>query len=92
MTTTTIPTNDAEIFAEVLSGGSDLAPEIAQWLLTVKFNSRQQARMQELASLANERALTVHEQAEVDRYRRIGTMLSTLHSLARKALQAAKSA
>jgi hypothetical protein len=81
-------TTDAEIFTEVLTAGaSSVNPELARWLLTLRFTPRQQARMQQLAESGNERELTPQEHSEVERFRRIGTMLSTLHSQARLTLQ-----
>jgi hypothetical protein len=88
MTTTTLPTTEAEIFAEIMSGrDSQFTPEIARLVLTWRFTPRQQQRMQQLAELGNERELNAAERAEAERFRRIGTLLTTLHSKARLVLQ-----
>lgn len=70
-----------------------LAPEVAQWLLSIKFSDDQQARMLDLADRGNQGTLSDAEKDEIHRYARVGEVLTFLHSKARLSLrQSARSA
>ena len=79
---------EADVLAEVLSAGqSTMSTELAQWLLTLHFTEVQQHRVQILADKGNEGTLTEAERLEVEKYRRVGNILSLLQSKARLALK-----
>jgi hypothetical protein len=86
---TLVPVTDADILLEIVAQHeSRLSPEAARQILTWKFTPRQRARMEELADRGNGGELSAEERQEMDRFARISTMLSTMHSKARLALQA----
>ena len=83
-----LPVTDADILLEVIAQHeSRLSPESARQILALRFTPRQRARMEELADRANAGELSADEKQEMDRFARIGTLLSTIHSKARLALQ-----
>ncbi|MEX2177038.1 MAG: hypothetical protein WD872_21930 [Pirellulaceae bacterium] len=85
--------SDAEILAEVFAtGDSAMFPELARWILSLHFTQVQQARVQNLAELGNERTLSPAECAEVEKFRRVGNLLTLLRSKARLALRRSKPA
>jgi hypothetical protein len=70
-----------------------LPPDIAQWLLSIKFSDEQRSRMLVLADRGNQGTLTSEERDEMQRYARVGDALTFLHSKARLSLrQSARSA
>jgi hypothetical protein len=80
-------TLDADILLEALTRGEEVNPEMARWLLDLRFTERQKSRMLELADRNNEGTLLPAEREEMFRYAHIGTTLSILHSKARLALR-----
>lgn len=67
----------------------DFSPEVARELLSLRLDDADQARMRELSLKAQEGALTVSEQDEVEAYRRVGYWLGVLWSRARLSLKCA---
>ena len=64
-----------------------IAPEAAEYLLSIDFSEADHARMQELMDKSDEGALIPDEKAELDGYVNIANVLSVMHSQARVALK-----
>ena len=65
----------------------DLSPDAAKYLLSIRFEERDIARMNELSELARQGALDTQEEAELDSYIHVSNLLGTMQSRARRALQ-----
>ena len=59
-------------------------PDVARYLLTLRFPASDLKRMNHLAEKARAGSLTLEEQIELDDYERVGTVLSLLKSKARR--------
>jgi hypothetical protein len=64
-----------------------LSPELAEYLLSIRFGQRDQDRLQQLADRSNAGALTDEERAEYDSYLHVGNLLAVMQSKARVALR-----
>jgi hypothetical protein len=64
-----------------------IAPEAADYLLSIDFSEADHARMQELMDKSNEDSLEADDKAELDGYVSIANVLSVMHSQARLALK-----
>ncbi len=64
-----------------------LAPEVAEYLLSLDFDESDRVRMMELASRSEAGELTAEEKAELDSYLHIGNLLTVMQSKARVALR-----
>jgi hypothetical protein len=85
---TELPYHEAAILARI--AGPDepaLSAATARGFLTLGFSPADQDRMHELAAKAREGNLMSDEQAEVEAYSRIGSLLGILKSKARRALK-----
>ncbi|HXB66834.1 MAG TPA: hypothetical protein VNY05_01215 [Candidatus Acidoferrales bacterium] len=65
----------------------DLAPEAAEYLLSIGFDEGDRRRMQQLAHRSESGILTVDEQAEFDIYLPVGNRLALMQSTARVVLR-----
>jgi|RhiMetdeSRZDD1v2_1073273.scaffolds.fasta_scaffold2953465_2 hypothetical protein len=84
-------TSEAAIFGRLLTNSEgEMAPGLARYILTLGFNSEDQARMTDLAARNQDGALSLEEQDELRSYVRAGHLLALLHSKARKALKKRK--
>lgn len=63
-----------------------LSPEKAEAIVSLDFSPNDQARMCELMERNNQGTLTDSERAEMEGFRRVGTLLGILQSRARLAL------
>jgi hypothetical protein len=63
-----------------------LSPEKAEAIVSLGFSPEDQERMRELMERNNLGALTDSERAEMEGFRRVGTLLGVLQSRARLAL------
>jgi hypothetical protein len=80
--------SELEILSDVLDlDHPTFGPDLARWLLGLKFKEWQRARMMELADKGNRGELSVAEQAELDRYRRAGMLINLLQARAHLSLQ-----
>jgi hypothetical protein len=88
MPPTEIPYHEAAILTR-LAGPDEAALSVAaaKGILTLVFNPDDKDRMHALAAKAREGTLTFDEQAEVEAYSRIGSLLGILKSKARRALK-----
>jgi hypothetical protein len=66
-----------------------LSPEAAQGILSLRFDDAETRRMNQLAEKAREGTLSPDEQALLDGYERIGSLIGLLHSKARQSLKKA---
>jgi hypothetical protein len=63
-----------------------LSPEKAEAIASLAFSAQDQERMRELMDRNNQGTLTESERAEMEGFRRVGTLLGILQSRARLAL------
>jgi hypothetical protein len=79
---------EAAILARLIQVGEHgLSPSAAEYLLTIRFEERDVARMNELSVLAQEGKLTSTGQAELDSYIHVSNLIATIQSKARLALR-----
>jgi hypothetical protein len=79
---------DAEIFSEVLEGGTGhFDPDVARAVLRLSFSDGQKQRMVELADRHNRGELDAREIGELAAYRRVGNLLALLQGKARLTLR-----
>jgi hypothetical protein len=85
---TEFESNEAAILSRL--GGPD-APTLpaaeAEAMLTLSFSQSDQDRMRTLAARARAGALTQAEEAEVEAYSRVNSLLGVLKSIARRSLR-----
>jgi hypothetical protein len=87
--TTTTRTGETEvtILARVFENErGQLSPELARSILDVGFSGRDKARMHDLAVRNQDDALSPTEREELFAFAKAGTLLSILHSKARRTL------
>ncbi len=83
----TNPNTEAAILARLIQIEQDeLPPGAAEYLLSIRFDDRDTARMNELSELARQGKLTGQEQAELDSYIHVGNLLAVMQSKGRRAL------
>jgi hypothetical protein len=82
------PNTEAAILARMIQlGQHELSPSAAEYLLSIRFDEHDMARMNELSELAQEGKLTGAEQNELDSYIHVSSLIATIQSKARLALQ-----
>ncbi len=85
---TTSANTEAAILARLIQiEEQELSHGAAEYLLSIRFNDRDTARMNELSELARDGKLTQEDQAELDSYIHVGNLLAVMQSKARRALQ-----
>jgi hypothetical protein len=88
MARTELPNDEAAILGRlIVPDEPSLSPGAAKVILALGFDSADRDRMRQLAAKARAGTLTSREQAEVEAYSRVGSLLGVLHSKARRALQ-----
>jgi hypothetical protein len=88
MQRTELPYYEAAILGRlVVPDAPSLSPAAAEGLLALGFDQADKDRMHALAAKARAGALTREEQAEVEAYSRVGSLIGILHSQARRALK-----
>jgi hypothetical protein len=65
----------------------DFSRDVAEYLLSIRFDQQDVSRMNELSERAQEGKLSGDEQAELDSYIDVGNLLAALQSKARLVLQ-----
>jgi len=79
---------EVEILSQVVQpNNGDLPPEMASFLLGLKFDDQSIQHMSDLALRHNQGLLTPPEIQEMEHYRRVGNFLNLLHAKARLSLQ-----
>jgi len=82
--------NEETIWGRLLEATTaSLTPEAARSFLELDFTEDDRARMHQLAEKAQHGTLTAAEQAEIEEYGKVGSILGVLHSKARVALRKA---
>jgi hypothetical protein len=85
---TATPNTEAAILARLIQmDQGELSRGAAEYLLSIRFDDRDTARMNELSELARQGQLTSEEQSELDSYIHVGNLIATMQSKARRALQ-----
>jgi hypothetical protein len=85
---TELPYHDAATLTRIAGPGEPaLSAATSKGILTLTFSRADKDRMHTLAAKAREGTLTSDEQAEVEAYSRIGSLLGILKSKARRALK-----
>ena len=81
------PNTEAAILARLIEIGQEELPRgAAEYLLSIRFDDRDTARMNELSEMARQGKLTGEEQAELDSYIHVGNLLAVMQSRGRRAL------
>jgi hypothetical protein len=81
-------TSEAAIFGRVWdTGNGALSPELARYILALRFPETDLARMHELAASNREGRLAAAERDELDSYIKVGDLLAILQSKARQRLK-----
>jgi hypothetical protein len=92
MQRTELPRHEAAILGRlVVPEGLRLSPAVAEGILALEFGQADKERMHQLAAKARAGTLTPQEQAEVEAYSRIGSLLGILQSKVRRALKGRRS-
>ncbi len=87
MSTAFDASSEAAILGRVIRPEEDdLAPEAARSILRLGFLPQDLERMDELAAMARDGALTEADRAEVERYEHVGHLLALLKSKARRSI------
>lgn len=87
-TQTATPNTEAAILARLIQlGQEELSRGAAEYLLSIRFDDRDAARINELSDLARQGQLTSEQQAELDSYIHVSNLIATMQSKARRALQ-----
>lgn len=80
--------SDALLLLDLLApDDAVLPPDVAHWLLSIKFSDEQRSRMLDLADRGNLGTLASQEREEMQCYSRVGDVLSILHIKARLSLR-----
>jgi hypothetical protein len=81
------PNTEAAILARLIQiGQEELSRGAAEYLLSIRFDDHDTARMNELSELARQGELTSEDQAELDSYLHVGNLLAVMQSKGRRAL------
>jgi hypothetical protein len=86
-TATLAPKTEAEVWLRILHPDDDLSPRVASAILGLSFQKDDLTRMHELSAKARAGTLTPGEDAEMDIFERVGSILSTLKSKARQVIK-----
>ena len=87
MTTTLSSRSEAAIWERIISPKGPMTPETATHIVRLSMPADDEARMHDLAEKNRRDALTPEEEAELDNYCRVGTLLGILKSRARQILR-----
>lgn len=81
------PKTEAEVWLRILHPDEELTPSVARAILKLSFPKSDVSRMRELSAKARAGTLTPEEDAEMDGFERVASILSTLKSKARETLK-----
>ncbi len=81
------PNTEAEVWLRILHPDQAFSPRVARVILGLSFAKNDVARMRELSAKARAGTLTPDEDAEMNDFERVGSILSTLKSKARQVLK-----
>jgi hypothetical protein len=78
---------EADILARLIRPENrDLTPEVAHWILQLRFPNSDMDRMNELAAKARTDSLSSEEEEQLHGYLTVGAMIDLMHSKARLSL------
>lgn len=84
----TTPQTEAAILARLIERPqSDLSPPVAEYLLSIRFDDSDIARMDELSEFARQGTLNADQQAELDSYIHATNLIAVMQSRARRVLR-----
>ena len=78
---------EAEVWMHILHPDEELPPRVARAILGLAFPKNDISRMHELSAKARAGMLTPEEDAQMDNFERVGSILSILKSKARQVLK-----
>ncbi|MBI3462772.1 MAG: hypothetical protein HY000_06890 [Planctomycetes bacterium] len=81
-----------EVWLRILHPDEQMSPRVARAILGLNFSKNDVTRMRELSAKARAGTLTPEEDAEMDNFERVGSMLSILKSKARQVLKRSRGA
>jgi hypothetical protein len=81
------PITEAEVWMRILHPDEELSPRAARAIIGLSFPKSDISRMHQLSAKARDGTLTPEEDAEMDNFERVGSILSTLKSKARQVLK-----
>ncbi len=81
------PSAEVEVWLHILHPDEDLSPRLARAILKLSFRKDDLSRMHELSAKARAGTLTTEEDAQMDDFERVGSILSTLKSKARQVIK-----
>ena len=81
------PNTEAAILGRLIESRGSMSRDVAGYLLTIDFDADETDRMNLLAERARQGNLSPEEGAELDSYLHVGSLLSILHSKARRLLK-----
>jgi hypothetical protein len=81
------PKTEVEVWLRILHPDEELSPRVARAILGLSFPKNDLSRLRELSAKARAGTLMPEEDAEMDNFERVGSILSTLKSKARQALR-----
>jgi len=81
------PKTEAEVWMRILHPDEEMSPRVARAILGLAFPKNDLGQMHELSAKARSGKLTAEEDAEMDNFERVGSILSTLKSKARQVLK-----
>lgn len=80
--------SEAAIFARIIDADAiEITPEVARYLLAMQLPDADKDRVNELSASARAGSLTAAEQAELDSYLHVGSLLGIMQSRARRILR-----
>lgn len=80
--------SEAAIFGRLLDAAKgEMSQQLADYILTLGFGEKDQARMKELAARNQDGLLSAEEVEELQSYVKVSHLLALFHSKARKALK-----
>jgi hypothetical protein len=89
-TSSLAPKTEAEVWLRILHPDGEMSPRVARAILGLHFPEDDIIRMRELSAKARAGTLTPEEDAEMDNFERVGSILSTLKSKARQILKGSR--
>ena len=82
------PNTEAAILARVIEAdGTEITPDVARYLLSMQLPVADRNRVDELSARARAGLLTQAEEAELDSYLHIGSLLGVMQARARRLLK-----
>jgi hypothetical protein len=82
-----VASNDSILARVIEADQSEMTPDVARYLLSMRLPRADSARVDELSAKARAGTLTDQETAELDSYLHIGSLLAVMQSRARKLLK-----